>query len=83
MKISIMIITYKCHTKYCPIIILRDFNINILDDNNHLENKLVDIMNRFKLKSQFHESTTKVESQLDHIWANVLKNACKLSVMGA
>jgi hypothetical protein len=40
-------------------------------------------MNRFKLNSQFHESTTKVEFQLDHIWANVPKNECKLNVMGA
>lgn len=40
-------------------------------------------MNIFKLKFQFHESTTKVESQLDHMWANVVKNACKLSVMRA
>jgi len=40
-------------------------------------------MNRFKLKSQSHEGTTKVESQLDHMWANVVKNACKLSVMRA
>jgi hypothetical protein len=62
---------------------LGDLNINILDDNNHLKNKLVDFMNRFKLKSQSHESTTKVESQPDHMWANVLKNACKLSVMRA
>jgi hypothetical protein len=25
----------------------------------------------------------KVESQLDHIWTNIPKNECKLSVMGA
>jgi len=29
------------------------------------------------LKSQFNENITKVESQLDHIWANVLGNECK------
>jgi hypothetical protein len=29
-------------------------------------------MDKFQLKSQFNENTTKVESQLDYIWANVL-----------
>jgi len=28
-------------------------------------------MYKFKLKSQFIESTTKIEFQLDHIWTNV------------
>ncbi len=30
-------------------------------------------MDKFKLKSQFNESTTKVGSQLDHIWAMSLE----------
>jgi hypothetical protein len=37
-------------------------------------------MDKFQLKSQFSESTTKVGSQLDHIWANVLGNECKSCV---
>ncbi len=37
-------------------------------------------MNKFQLKSQFNESTTKVGSQLDHIWENVLGNEFKFSV---
>jgi hypothetical protein len=37
-------------------------------------------MDKFQLKSQFNESTTKVGSQLDHIWANVLGNECKSCV---
>jgi hypothetical protein len=40
-------------------------------------------MDKFKLKSQFNESTTKVESQLDHMWANVYGNECKYGVIGA
>jgi hypothetical protein len=40
-------------------------------------------MDKFKLKSQFNESTTKVGSQLDHIWANVLDNECKYNVIEA
>jgi hypothetical protein len=32
----------------CPLIVLRDFNINILDDSNHKNNKqqLIDLMNK-------------------------------------
>jgi hypothetical protein len=38
-------------------------------------------MDKFQLKLQFSESTTKVESQLDHIWANIPKNQCKYGVI--
>jgi hypothetical protein len=56
-----------------------DFNVDILKNNNHEKNKqeLLDFMDKFKLKSLFNESTTKVRCQLDHIWVNVLKNECK------
>jgi hypothetical protein len=37
-------------------------------------------MNIFKLKFQFHESTTKVESQLDHMGKH-FKIECKLNVV--
>jgi hypothetical protein len=37
-------------------------------------------MDKFQLKSQFNESTTKVGSQLNHIWANVLGDECKYDV---
>jgi hypothetical protein len=36
--------------------------------------ELLYFMNKFKLKSQFIESTTKVGFQLNHIQANVLTN---------
>ncbi len=40
-------------------------------------------MDKFQLKSQFSENTTKVRSQLDHIWANVLGNECKYGLTKA
>jgi hypothetical protein len=45
--------------------------------------KLLDFMDKLKLKSQFNENTTKVEYQLDHIWANVPRNECKYGVIEA
>ncbi len=49
-----------------PRITLRNFNINILNDIKHKNNKsqLINFMNRFKLKSQLKKNTTKVESQI-------------------
>jgi len=48
--------------KHCPIIIMGDFNVEILKDNNQAKNKqeLLYFMDKFQLKSQFNESTTKV-----------------------
>jgi hypothetical protein len=40
-------------------------------------------MDKLHLKSQFNGSTTKLGSQLDHIWANVLGNECKFGVTKA
>jgi hypothetical protein len=37
-------------------------------------------MDKFQLKSQFSENTTKARFQLDHIWANVLGNEGKFGV---
>jgi hypothetical protein len=64
----------------CPLIVLENFNINILDDNNHLKNKLIHYINRFKLKSQFKNITTKAKSQLNHMWRNAVKNEYKSCV---
>jgi hypothetical protein len=38
-------------------------------------------MDKFQLKSQFSENTTKIGSQLDHILTNVLGNECKFGVI--
>jgi hypothetical protein len=58
---------------------MTNFNVDILKDNNQPKNKqqILYFMDRLQLKSQFSENTTKVRSQLDHIWANVLRNECK------
>jgi hypothetical protein len=45
--------------------------------------EILDFMDKFKLKSQFNESTTKVGSQLDHVWENVPRNECKFGVTKA
>ncbi len=49
--------------KHCPIIIMRDFNVDILKDNNQAKKKrkLLNFMDKFHVKSQFNENTTKVE----------------------
>jgi len=67
---------------HCSIIIMGYFNVDILQDNNQAKNKqeLLGFMDKFQLKSQFDESTTKVASQLDIIWANVPRNDYKFSV---
>jgi hypothetical protein len=36
-----------------------------------------------QLKSQFNENITKVGSQLDHIWANILGNEYKFGIIEA
>ncbi len=69
----------------CPLIVLVYFNIDILDDYNHENNKQqsIDFMNKLELKSQFKNITTKTRSQLNHIWSNVPRNECKSSVLEA
>jgi len=68
-----------------PFNVLGDFNIDILDDNNHENNKQqsLDFMNKLELKSQFKKITTKTRSKLNHIWSNVPRNECKSSVLVA
>jgi hypothetical protein len=62
-----------------------NFNVDILKDSNQPKNKqeLLYFMDKFQLKSQFSESTTKVGLQLDHIWANIIGNECKFGVTKA
>jgi hypothetical protein len=59
-----------------------EFNVDILKNNNQPKNKqeLLYFIDKFQLKSQFNEGTTKVGSQLNHTWANVLGNECKYGV---
>jgi spore coat polysaccharide biosynthesis predicted glycosyltransferase SpsG len=60
---------------------MRDFNVDILKDNNQVKKEkqeLLYFMDKFQLKSQFCENTSKAEFQLNHIWANVPINECIL-----
>jgi hypothetical protein len=59
-----------------------NFNVEILKDNNQAKKKpkILIVLDKFQLKSQFNENTTETESQLYHIWANVLGNECKYGV---
>ncbi len=49
------------YLEHCSIIIMGDFNVDILKDNNQAnENQeLLYFMDKFQLKSQFNENTTK------------------------
>jgi hypothetical protein len=62
-----------------------DFNVDILKDNNQAKIKeLLDFMDKFQLKFQFNENTTKAGFQLNHILINiVLGNECKYDVTKA
>jgi hypothetical protein len=61
-----------------------DFNVDIKKNNNQPKKEdLLYFMDKFHLKSQFNESTTKTRFQLDHIWANVPGNECKYGVTKA
>ncbi len=55
--------------EHCLIIIMGDFNVDILKDNNQAKNKqeLLYFMDKLQLKSQFNESSTKAGFQLDPI----------------
>jgi hypothetical protein len=51
---------------------LGNSSVDILEDSNHAKKKktkqeFLDFIEEFELKSQFNGSTTKVESQLNHI----------------
>jgi hypothetical protein len=61
---------------------MRDFSVDIIKNNNEPKNKqeILYFMDKFQLKSQFSENTTKAGSQLDHIWANILGKEWKSSV---
>jgi hypothetical protein len=71
--------------EHCPIIIIGDFNVDILKDNSQAKNEqeLLYFMDKFQLKSQFSESATKAGFELNYIWTNVLGNECKFGLIEA
>jgi hypothetical protein len=64
---------------------MRYFNVDILKDNTQAKKKqeLLEFIDKFQLKSQFNENTTKARCQLGHIWTNVPGNEWKFSVIEA
>jgi hypothetical protein len=59
------------------------FNDDILKNNKQKKKKKQEqlyFMDKFQLKSQFRENTTKDGSQLYHILTNVFGNECKFGV---
>jgi hypothetical protein len=60
--------------KHCPIIIMKNINVDILKNNNRAKNKQkrLNFINNFQLISQFSENLTKITSQLDRVWANLV-----------
>jgi len=64
--------------EHCLIIIMGNFNVDILKNNNRI--KTIKFHDKFQLQSQFNESTTKAGSQLNHVWANVSRIECKFGV---
>jgi hypothetical protein len=60
----------------CPIVVLRDFNEDVLFKKTSEVRHLLEFMTINKMKLQFQESTTIYGSQLDHIWSNNPSKQC-------
>jgi hypothetical protein len=57
----------------CPIVIIRDVNVNMLLKT--FESTMLEIfMNKYKYKYTFCECTTICNTQLNHIWKNAHNN---------
>jgi exonuclease III len=57
----------------CPIVILGDFNIDVSKDTTQYYEmeKILNYMQKHKLKQQITTPTTKKNSLIDHIWSNI------------
>jgi hypothetical protein len=53
---------------------MKNINVDILKNNNRAKNKQkrLNFINNFQLISQFSENLTKITSQLDRVWANLV-----------
>jgi len=59
----------------CPIVIIGDFNINLLTNIIQLAT-LQTFMKKYNFKPTFFESTTISDTQIDHIWTNAPTQQC-------
>jgi hypothetical protein len=57
----------------CPIMILGNFNVDVSKDSMqyHEIEKILNCMNKHKLKQQISTPTTMKNSLIDHIWSNI------------
>ncbi len=62
-----------------PIVVLGDFNVDVLKKQTSEVRHLFEFMTIHKMKLQFQENTTIYGSQLDHIWSN---NTSEQRVLG-
>jgi hypothetical protein len=55
-----------------PIVIIDDFNIDMLDENSIQPNELQNFMDQYSMELQFLKITTIYGSHIGHIWTNTL-----------
>jgi hypothetical protein len=60
----------------CPIVVLRDFNVDVFKKQTLQVRHLFEFMAINKMKLQFQENTIIYGSQLDHIWSNNPSKQC-------
>jgi hypothetical protein len=65
----------------CPMIIIGDFNIDMLDQNSTQLNELQNFMDQYLMKLEFKEITTSYGSHTDLIWTNALVQQCMSRVV--
>ena len=69
----------------CPIMILGNFNVHVSKDSTqyHKIEKILNCMNKHKLKQQISTPTTIKNSLIDHIWSNIYGMDTKYRVIDA
>ncbi len=72
---SILHSILKDMTLNCPIIIIGDFNINMLIKTSE-SLALQNLMNKYNLKLYFSRSSTINNTQFDRIWTNYPTQQC-------
>jgi hypothetical protein len=74
--LNLMLVSY-------PIIIIEDFNIDMIDETSTQPNELQNFMDQYSMEFQFKKITTIYGSHIDHIWTNTLIQQCMLEIVEA
>jgi exonuclease III len=69
--------------QFCPLIIVGDFNVDMLQLQTRESSYLLSFMQNHKLTLQIKNSTTKGNSLLNHVWTNSPGNFCKVGIIEA